>query len=89
MSSGTFGVRGSTITIHEDSAENVHAGQRKTKRDDMQGKAPANKRAALGTITNMTRIQPSRVAKQVSHCTRLILSQTQSQRQSLRLSLSF
>ena len=60
---GNFG----GIVIHQDISENV-GGQamRKTKREDLQGKPPANKRAALGTITNTTRIQPSRAAKQVS-----------------------
>ncbi len=65
--SNPFGDFGSTgIAIHQEIPEN-QAGQaiRKTKRDDLQGKPPANKRAALGTITNTTRIQPSRAAKQV------------------------
>lgn len=51
------------FNIHQDGAENA---ARKTKRDDMQGKPPANKRAALGTLTNVsnTRVQPHRAAKQ-------------------------
>ena len=63
--SNPFGFGG--ITIHQDAAENIGSQAiRKTKRDDLQGKPPANKRAALGTITNTTRIQPSRAAKQAS-----------------------
>ena len=52
------------FAVHEDN-ENISA--RKTKRHDLQGQAPANKRAALGTITNTDdlRVQPRRTAKQV------------------------
>ena len=58
----------SGITIHQDiSSENANAALRKNKlQDDLQGKPPANKRAALGLITNTTRVQPSRAAKQAS-----------------------
>ncbi|KAK2169775.1 hypothetical protein LSH36_7g15015 [Paralvinella palmiformis] len=51
------------FAVHEDN-ENISA--RKTKRHDLQGQAPANKRAALGTITNTDdlRVQPRRTAKQ-------------------------
>lgn len=53
------------ITIHKDNSENV-ANPRRMKKDDMLGKPPANKRAALGTITNLsTKSQLPRAAKQV------------------------
>lgn len=55
------------FVVHEDN-ENISA--RKTKRHDVQGQAPANKRAALGTITNNdnVRLQPRRTAKQGISC---------------------
>lgn len=63
--SNPFGFGG--IVIHQDVSENpAGQGLRKTKREDLQGKPPANKRAALGTITNTTRVQPTRAVKLVS-----------------------
>lgn len=61
--SDTFGRLGG-IAIHQDIAENLeNPANRKTRRDEASGKMPANKRAALGTITNSSRIQPFRAAK--------------------------
>jgi cyclin A len=55
------------IQIHQDLPHDSHANMlRKTKREELQGKPPATKRAALGTITNTTRVQPFRAAKQVT-----------------------
>ena len=53
------------FVIFQDGSENsLNPVLRKTKREEMQvGKAPATKRAALGTITNQTRVQPFRAAK--------------------------
>ena len=63
--SDTFGRLGG-IAIHQDIAENLeNPANRKTRRDEASGKMPANKRAALGTITNSSRIQPFRAAKLV------------------------
>lgn len=55
-----------SFQIYSDGPENQHAGLRKTKRDEASGKPPATKRAALGVITNNTRVQPLRAVKQVS-----------------------
>lgn len=56
----------SGIQIFQDSSENAAAmAMRKTKGGEMQTKQPAQKRAALGTLTNNTRVQPFRAAKQV------------------------
>lgn len=55
------------FVVHEDGQENLHNPViGKAKRDEMAGKMPATKRPALGTITNSHRVQPFRVAKQVS-----------------------
>lgn len=55
---------GSAFVIFQDGTENpANPALRKTKGGEMQGKAPATKRAALGTITNQTRVQPFRAAK--------------------------
>lgn len=53
------------IQIYQDPENVANPGLRKTKRDDIPLKQqPANKRAALGLITNTTRVQPFRAAKQ-------------------------
>lgn len=59
---------GSTaFAIHADGSENHGSNVlRKTKGGEMQGKPPATKRAALGVITNQTRVQPLRTAKQAA-----------------------
>ena len=60
---------GSSFQIFSDSSinsENQNAVLRKTKRDEVSGKPPATKRAALGEISNNTRVQPLRAVKQVS-----------------------
>ncbi|KAK2176216.1 hypothetical protein NP493_675g01027 [Ridgeia piscesae] len=63
--SNAFGLRGSSIPVYQDVPDNANnQALKKTKREDVQCKAPANKRAALCSITNSTRIQPSRAAKQ-------------------------
>jgi len=64
MSAFNFGNGG--IAIFSDNPQENAAGMgiRKTKMDDLQAKMPAKKRAALGTITNTSRVQPSRAAKQ-------------------------
>lgn len=55
---------GQQFVIHTDNDENqCDQAARKTKREDALGKPPATKRAALGTITNTTRVQPGRAAK--------------------------
>ncbi|XP_064636756.1 G2/mitotic-specific cyclin-A-like [Lineus longissimus] len=57
---------GNTAVLEDLNGENRHA-MRKTKRDDAalnRANVPnASKRAALGTITNQTRVQPFRAAK--------------------------
>jgi hypothetical protein len=56
----------SGIAIHQDNMENG-ANTRRMKKDEMLGKPPANKRAALGTITNLsTKTQLPRAVKQAS-----------------------
>lgn len=63
--SNPFGLGSTTFAIHTDGAENQgNPALRKTKAGEMQGKPPATKRAALGVITNQTRVQPLRSAKQ-------------------------
>lgn len=64
MSHPFGGFSGSSIVIHQDRTENAANALRKSKRDEFQGKPPESKRAALGVITNNTRVQPSRAAKQ-------------------------
>lgn len=53
------------IQIYHDPENMNNPGLRKMKRDDIPLKQqPANKRAALGVITNSLRVQPTRAAKQ-------------------------
>lgn len=61
MSAFTFG----GLTIHQDSeVENTqNPAMKKHKGIEIQSKMAGTKRTALGTITNTTRIQPSRAAK--------------------------
>lgn len=56
----------SGFTIHQDSTENANAIRRNKVREDAQSKMPAVKRSALGVITNNTRVQPTRAAKQTA-----------------------
>lgn len=59
---GGFG--GSSIAIHSDVAENpTNPAFKRAKMEGVQSKVAGTRRAALGTITNTTRIQPLRAAK--------------------------
>lgn len=63
--SAAFGTEGfAGFSIHSDESENANALRGKTKREDIQGKPPANKRAALCALNTNTRVQPHRAAKQ-------------------------
>jgi len=63
MSNFNFGGGGVSIFCDSENISNSNLGVKKSKVDEMQSKIP-KKRAALGVITNTTRIQPSRAAKQ-------------------------
>ena len=66
MSNFNFGGGGALGIFCDNSSENAsNFGVKKSKMEEAQGKMPAKKRAALGVITNTTRVQPSRAAKQV------------------------
>ena len=63
------------IQIYQDPENMNNPGLRKMKRDDIPLKQqPANKRAALGVITNSLRVQPSRAAKQVSRVGAIVMT---------------
>lgn len=57
---------GTSFQIFNDDSENQTAVMRKAKREDASGKPPATKRAALGVLSNNTRVQPLRAVKQVN-----------------------
>lgn len=55
---------GEAFVIHNDASENgANPALKKAKMENGQSKMPQNKRAALGVITNSTRVQPLRAAK--------------------------
>lgn len=55
---------GEAFVFHTDSTESTtNPALKKAKMDNVQQRVPQNKRAALGVITNSTRIQPLRTAK--------------------------
>lgn len=64
MSNFNFGNGGIAIFTDQPQENGGVLGIKKTKMDDIHGKMPAKKRAALGTITNTSRVQPFRAAKQ-------------------------